>query len=112
MGSFIDESVIDLTQNQTTPETSQPLVLFQASSLGHVEQGGSFTVLAGPRLTLRKNQRHQLNRSLAKALYGRQLDQNFQQLRNREFKHSPIGMRLQRYAFAASVQKTAKYASW
>ncbi|KAM7533425.1 hypothetical protein Aperf_G00000127824 [Anoplocephala perfoliata] len=111
-GSFFPETPINASKNQSVFRISQPLALFHASSVAHVEQNGSVTVLAGPRLPLQRGQRHRLTRCIGKALYGKRFNQDFQLVRRGNRKESPIGMRLQRFAFAASGQETAKYASW
>ncbi|KAM7533173.1 hypothetical protein Aperf_G00000127957 [Anoplocephala perfoliata] len=115
-GLFIAGIPNDVSQNHYTlgvsQGVSQPPVLFHANSVARVEQNGSVTVLAGPRLTLQRRQRHRLTRCIGKALYGKRFNQNFQPFRRRNRTESPIGMRLQRFAFAASGQETAKYASW
>ncbi|KAM3188497.1 hypothetical protein ACTXT7_000051 [Hymenolepis weldensis] len=112
---FVLEKPFELPPNQTTPKTtSQMMVLFRAGSTGQLEdKSESVSVIPGPQLPLRPIQKSRLSRSLAKAIYGRSVDQNFQPIRKTNKKMpTPVGIRLQHFALAAPGQLSAKYASW
>nr|CDS30617.1 lysosomal protein NCU G1 B [Hymenolepis microstoma] len=114
-GSFDFVKPFEFPSSKSTPKpVSQTLVLFRAGANGQLEdKTESVPINPGPRLLLRSNQKSRLSRSLAKAIYGRRVDQNFQPTRNISRKVlTPIGIRLQHFAFAAPGQLSAKYASW
>ncbi|VDD81785.1 unnamed protein product [Mesocestoides corti] len=91
-------------------------VLFRPSPVGNLGGEGKVvpvTVLAGPRYPLRgSNQRRRLTRSIGKALYGEEFEQNFQKTKKGPLKKYPVGMRLQHFAFSARGQQAAAHISW
>ncbi|KAH9284396.1 hypothetical protein ECG_02676 [Echinococcus granulosus] len=99
------------------PSLTRTPVLFRPSPVAHLKsgEGGSkpILVLAGPRLPLEKSsQRRRLHHSLAKALYGVDYEQSYQKTRSGKWKHKPIGIRLQHFAFSVPGQQMADHGAW
>ncbi|KAL5967415.1 hypothetical protein TSMEX_004889, partial [Taenia solium] len=99
------------------PSLNRTPVLFLPNPLAHLKPGKEdstpILVLAGPRMPLLKStQRRRLHHSLAKAFYGAAYEQSYQKIRSGGWKHKPIGIRFQRFAFSAPGQQTADHAAW